>query len=325
MSSQMPAGAPTAVLLLGAGWSRLAGRPLTSEFFDHPPFAPSEAAARSYERVMEAWRSWVASHPGQGPEQFLADISPQHSPLQDPLWPDAIRYVGARLAEPDVVRLEHELRYGERISKPSPARCHHAFLTQLLSQYELTGVITTNFDLLAERTLRHRVMERPSRPGFFYPGITGPLRGAGTFSVRHRWVDVSGTVPLCKLHGSLSWAVEGRSLRAYADCRPAHRRSSISYVVPPQPEKRPPTLLAPQWEAAAEVLTRTDHLIVVGYSAPPYDHAVESLLRNPGERLNLVRVVDPNEEVAGRFAHITGRDVEWDGPLSDAFVMRRIA
>lgn len=69
---------------------------------------------------------------------------------------------------------------------------------------------------------------------------------------------MSGTVPLCKLHGSLSWAIEGGSLRAYADCRPAYRRSNISYVVPPQPEKRAPTLLAPQWEAAAQVLTRTD-------------------------------------------------------------------
>lgn len=66
-------------------------------------------------------------------------------------------------------------------------------------------------------------------------------------------------------------------------------------------------------------------MIVVGYSAPPYDHAVESLLRNAGDRLNLVRVVDPNEEVPDRLAHITGRDVEWEGPLSDAFVMRQIA
>lgn len=237
-ASPSTASAPAAVLLLGAGWSRVAGRPLTSELFDQSPFAPSEAAARSNERVMEAWRSWVASHPGQGPEPFLAEISPQHSPLQEPLWPDAIRYVGARLAEPDVVRLEHELRYGEWITKPSPALCHHALLTQLLRQYELTGVITTNFDLLAERTLRHRVMKKPPRPGFFYPGIPGPLRGPSTFSVRHRWVDVSGTVPLCKLHGSLSWAIEGGSLRAYADCRPAYRRSNISYVVPPQPEKR---------------------------------------------------------------------------------------
>lgn len=319
------AGPPSAVLLLGAGWSRVAGRPLTSELFDQPPFAPSEAAARSYERVMKAWCSWADSHPGKGPEQFLAEISPEHNAQWDPLWPDAVRYVGARLGEPDVVRLENELRYGERITKPSPASCHHAVMTQLLSQSELIGVVTTNFDLLAERTIRHRVMKKPQRPGFFYPGIPGPLRGAGTFSVRHRWVDVSGTVPLCKLHGSLNWAVEGGSLRAYADCRPAHRLSNISYVVPPQPEKKVPTLLDPQWEAAAHLLAQTDHLIVVGYSAPPYDHAVESLLRNAGERLNLVRVVDPNEQVAGRFADITRRGVVWEGPLSDEFILRQIA
>lgn len=315
---------PTASLFLGAGWSRLAGRPLASELFDEAPFAPSAAAVRSYERVIRAWHSWAGTHPGQGPEQFLADISPEGARGLDPIWLDAVRFVGARLAEPDVVRLEHELRYGERITKPSPAPCHHEFLEQVLGQYNLAGVITTNFDLLAERTLRHRVMQRPRRPGFFYPGIDRPLRGSSAFSVRHGWVEVTGTIPLCKLHGSLNWALEGVALRAYADCRPAHRRSNISYVVPPQLEERPPPLLALPWETAEQLLNRTDHLLVVGYSAPPYDHAVEALLRNAGERISLVRVVDPNEGVAQRFAEIMGRDVVWEGPLTDEFVMAQM-
>lgn len=308
-----------ACLLLGAGWSRLAGRPLASELFDVAPLAASASAAAAYDRVIEAWRSWHDECPGQLPEQFLAQISPYADSLMPELWPDVIRFIAARLGEPDVVRLEHELRYGERITKPSPAVVHHRFIGQVLEQYTLAGVVTTNFDLLAERTLRHQEMQRPPRPGFFYPGMDGQLQGATAFSVRHGWVSVTGSIPLCKLHGSLNWTREGSKTHAYADCRAAHRRSDVSFIVPPQPEKRRPQLLETVWESAEHVLRETEHLLVVGYSAPPYDLAVEELLRSTTDQLSLTRVWDLTEAVANRYREITGRPAVWEGPLTDDF------
>lgn len=98
-------------------------------------------------------------------------------------------------------------------------------------------------------------MLRSPTPGFYYAALPDdPLQGSSTFSVRHKWVRPTGTVPLCKLHGSLNWTTTSDGLRAYADCRPAFRSEATSYIVAPEPEKQCPPRLKPVWESAAEVL-----------------------------------------------------------------------
>lgn len=63
------------------------------------------------------------------------------------VWPYVVQYIGSRLAEPDQVRLANELRYGERVDKPSPTNLHRQFAEALFRSYELVGVVTTNYDL----------------------------------------------------------------------------------------------------------------------------------------------------------------------------------
>jgi hypothetical protein len=47
------------------------------------------------------------------------------------------------------------------------------------------------------------------------------LTGGGYPSYTHiQKIRVTGTVPLLKLHGSVSWSVQGQSLVRYHDCRP---------------------------------------------------------------------------------------------------------
>ena len=236
----------------------------------------------------------------------------------DPLWRAVVYYVAARLAEPDQVRLEHELRYGETLTKPSPARVHHRFVAKVLAEYDLVGVVTTNYDLLAERSLRHRPMARPRTPGFYYAGLpTNPVQGSSAFSVRHKWVEITGTVPLCKLHGSLNWTATSDGIRAYADCRPAFRSEATSYIVAPTPEKQRPARLAPVWEAAERVLSSAEEWIVVGYSAPDYDEAVAALLATAAGTTGSVRVIDTNGRVADRYRSLTQRSVRWEDGLDD--------
>jgi hypothetical protein len=283
--------------------------------FEALPYAASATAARRFDRVAREWVAWREGHVDGAAEEFIGEM--RHSML----WPAVVHFVGARLAEPDHVRLEHELRYGERITKPSPAPRHHQFLEKVLESYDLRGVVTTNYDLLAERTLRHRVMSGPPRPGFYYPGATAQrLQGASTFSTRHKWVEVTGSVPLCKLHGSLNWIEEGDGFGAFADCRPAYRSERPSFIVAPEPEKTAPSRLIPIWEVAASLLGEAPIWIVVGYSAPVYDIAIAELLSTTGTGRPLtIHVVDPNDAVAARFGELTGAGVVWHRNL-DAFL-----
>jgi hypothetical protein len=233
------------------------------------------------------------------------------------MWRAVVAFIAARLAEPDQVRLEHELRYGERLTKPSPSSAHHAFATRVLASHELVGVVTTNYDLLAERTFRHRPMTRPKRPGFYYAGLPSePLQGSSAFSVRHKWVYLTGSVPLSKLHGSLNWVVHGGSVRAYADCRPAFRGRSVSYIVAPTREKVIPTRLRTVWDAAAQALAAAEVWFAVGYSAPDYDDAIGALLTSAAAGSpKQIHVIDPNQSVANRYLALTSGIVTWEGAL----------
>lgn len=300
-----------AAVILGAGWSAIAGRPLVGELFKDVPFAASAERQRIHARVHEEWRRWREQHCNAFTEEFLA------ATIGTTLWPYVVQYIGARLAEPDQVRLANELRYGERLDKPSPAEIHHRSIEAVLRSYELVGVVTTNYDLLAERTLRHRPMKRPARPGFFYAGIGGSrVQGASTFSVRRKWVDVTGSVPLCKLHGSLNWYRSASGITAIADCRPAYRSRDISYIVAPAPEKVVPAPLNAVWSVARSFLKAAEEWIVVGYSAPAYDTAIAELLSTSAAgALQRIRVVDPNEDVIGRYRSLADKDIQWHSSL----------
>lgn len=298
-------------VILGAGWSAVAGRPLVGELFEAVPFAASAQRQRLHARVHEEWRRWREQNCNAFTEEFLA------ATIGTTLWPYVVQYIGARLGEPDQVRLANELRYGERLDKPSPAEIHHRTIDAVLRNYELLGVVTTNYDLLAERTLRHRPMKRPARPGFFYAGIGGGrVQGASTFSVGRKWVDISGSVPLCKLHGSLNWYRSASGVTALADCRPAYRSRDISYIVAPAPEKVAPAVLNTVWSEARSVLATAEEWIVIGYSAPAYDTAIADLLStSASEALLRIRVVDPNEAVIRRYLSLTNRDIQWYSSL----------
>lgn len=265
-----------------------------------------------FRAVGREWEGWRKRNPDAHAEEFIGDMA------TDPLWRAVVHYIAARLAEPDQVRLDNELRYGEKLTKPSPSAAHHRFAAKVLGEYDLVGAVTTNYDLLAERTLRHRRMVRPQTPGFYYAGLSSePVQGSSTFSVEHKWVKISGTVPLCKLHGSLNWTATTQGIRAYADCRPAFRSEATSYIVAPTPEKQRPDRLKPVWDVAERVLSSAEEWIVVGYSAPLYDQAVAALLATAAGKAGGVRVIDPDRRVADRFRSITPRSVTWEGGLDD--------
>ena len=114
----------------------------------------------------------------------------------------------------------YQFRYAGRITRPVNVPEHKAFWDLVLSRLAISAVVTTNYDLLVERGLRHRPMQRPKRPGIYYGGLIRPQVLTGTtlpFSVTkpERLVELEGTIPLYKLHGSLNWGLEAGALSFY--------------------------------------------------------------------------------------------------------------
>jgi hypothetical protein len=290
-------------LILGAGFSFVAGLPLAKDLFNCEFFVPSKAAERRYEAVLQSWREWRSRRPDQGPEQFLTEIyqSPKIGPVP---WSWATEMVAAILATPlPHDRGPYQLRYANRITRPVNVPRHDAFWGVLLSNFQISAVVTTNYDLLIERGLRHRPTQRPRRPGFYYGGLRRPQILKGTalpFSVAkaERQIELIGSIPLYKLHGSLNWGLSHGLLSLYQDNRPAFRHGGDTQIIPPIFEKEAPSWLRNVWDEAKHALASCSTWIVCGYSLPVYDHLVIQLFADAAERrqLNEIIILDPNSQ-----------------------------
>ena len=179
------------------------------------------------------------------------------------------------------------------------------------------SVVTTNFDILVERGLRHVPRPRAKRPGFHYGFGPENLAGGGYPSYAHiQKIRADGNVPLFKLHGSVSWSVRDGELVKYHDCRPAIRGDAA--IVAPLVEKTVPAYLRPTWTAAGQHLAGARIWIVVGYSLPWYDKAVRSLFQEAAQSDTTIHVFDPDPGVASRFRALT-HDVHSHPGLPDGF------
>ena len=294
---------PTAVIL-GAGFSYVAGLPLAKDLFDCEFFIPSKAAEDRFETVLQNWRAWQSTHPEHGPEQFLTEIyrSPKIGAVP---WPWATEMVAAVLATPlPHDRGAYQARYAGRITRPVNVPEHDAFWDIVLSCFALVAVVATNYDLLAERGLRHRPMRRPKRPGIHYGGLIRPQVLKGTalpFSVTkpERQIELEGGIPFYKLHGSLNWGLETGVLSLYQDNRPAFRHGSDAQIVPPVLEKEAPSWLVQVWNGAREALASCSTWIVCGYSLPIYDQAIIQLFIDAAAARSVTQIIllDPNAHV----------------------------
>jgi len=283
-------------LILGAGFSHVAGHPLAKDLFDSGSAIPSLEAKRRYEVVLRGWRAWKAIHPSQGPEQFLTEL--YRAAVLGPIpWAWAAEFVAAILATPlPHDRGAHQARYGGRITRPVNVPSHEAFWDLVSSRFSVTAVVTSNYDILAERGLRHRPMRRTNRSGVYYGGLGRPQVLKGTalpFSAAkpERFIELEGDIPIYKLHGSLNWGLEAGALTLYQDLRPAFRHGSDAQIVPPVVEKEAPSWLLDIWGGARQALASCSTWLVCGYSLPPYDRAITQLIADAGTAGAVTRVI----------------------------------
>ena len=127
-------------------------------------------------------------------------------------------------------------------------------------------------------------MKRGFGTGCYYGGLLRPqiLKGSAVpFTVHEprRWVELSGSTPVYKLHGSLNRARGKDQLELYQELRPAFRKGGDAAIVPPIPEKKVPSWLQSVWDEAETELADAILWIVCGYSLPNYDLAIRAMLR----------------------------------------------
>lgn len=206
--------------ILGAGYSHVAGAPLTRELFATRDVAvSSEAGARRFQTVWNDYEAWLSENPSRNPEEYLADllkygqsacwtvneryvlgrtdleataaIEARGSTFSFPDFPVpecvippfewAVELLGAALATPlPSDTTATNFRYGARVMFPFHCGSHSAFWREVTGKASHVAAITANYDILIERGLRHRRMTRVFGPGCYYGGIPKPQLLRGT-------------------------------------------------------------------------------------------------------------------------------------------------
>jgi hypothetical protein len=343
--------------ILGAGFSHAAGVPLTKDLLRIRDVAiPSAGAARRFRAVWRDYDAWLSQHPLGNAEEYLTGLlkDPQRTiwavnekyalreltlhctdavhdvqralpfefhplpPRPAPPFKWAAELVGAVLATPlpsDNVRVN--VRYAARITSPLHCGAHSVFWRDITRKASRLAVITTNYDLLIERGLRHKPMIRTFGPGCYYGGISRPQWLRGTLQIGTYYdvdLELDGAVPVYKLHGSLNWSVAAGDLEFFQDLRSAFRRGGDAAIIPPVPEKDIPIWLSSVWQGAEEELSRAETWIVCGYSLSYYDQAITEMLRRAAGVGNLERILilDPHaSDLCPRYASIAmAADIE---------------
>ncbi len=223
------------------------------------------------------------------------------------MWREAVWFVSLviaiRMGRLRAIRGQHQLT-GHYIQKRSPTVLER-FWTTLFRIRTDVSVITTNYDILAERGLRNVPRPRVHRPGFNYGFGPETLMGGGFPNLDGERSHVAGQVSLLKLHGSVSWSFERGQLVKYHDCRPAMRGDPA--IVAPIVGKTVPHYLQPTWRIAGGCLASASTWIVIGYSLPLYDKSVRRLLAAAATPATAVHVLDPDRTVCQRFQALLPR------------------
>jgi hypothetical protein len=274
---------------------------LASQLLTSQVYAASDAQLRRHTAVWNDYRAWDAKY-REPTELYLRRLYRERLTWDGArLWTWAVELLAAVLATPrHADRAASSPRYLGRITSPVRNAIHEDFWAEVLASTELASVITTNYDILAERGLRHRPTLRPVRPGVFYGGLSRPqlLKGsASPFTTREdlRQIELTGSVPIYKLHGSLNWTLDGSRVLMYQDLRPAFRHGGEAAVIPPVDAKTTPHWLEAVWRKAGQTLSDARLWIVVGYSLPAYDAAVRELLLGAARGVHVI-LVDPNSD-----------------------------
>jgi hypothetical protein len=306
---------PRTVIFLGAGFSSLAGVPLAAQLFRDEPEVDRITRQQLVQTVRNRWLAWH-EQTGGAPEEHLADLEAKGGAA----WHEAVWYaslvIAMRMGELRQIGSQPYLTLTKQNLDRRSVPAHEEFWNAVFTRTTAVTVVTTNYDVLAERGMRHRPRPRVARPGFNYGFGPRHLAGGGYPSYAHiHRIVACGDVPLLKLHGSISWAECNGELVQYHDCRPAVRGDAL--IVAPVRGKQPPRLLDPIWRRARSAIAQAERVLVVGYSLPEYDdHVVELLRASP--MICSFHLFDPAPALGAKYERVLQRDTVQHPGLPEA-------
>jgi hypothetical protein len=252
-------------LFLGAGFSVPWGLPVTKDLL--PPVRDAwEEIIEGFptrqrkltERVREAWIEHYSHCSGSvdGFAWMLQSGEPDYPSLR---IEDLAEFLAIRLSvEQSSEREFHRSRQFTRhhITMQKKIDPSYSVVIKELSGHQLTGIVTTNYDLVIEKILGPH--QRGRLGGFNYGDLEQPVIGSHQLSTQD-WYKVgaiTGAVPLLKLHGSLNWAYsDTQPVDVYVDCKPSLRRL-CPLVVPPRVDSFDNYFLKQVRQRASEVIIR---------------------------------------------------------------------
>lgn len=296
-------------IVLGAGFSHVAGLPLTRNLFDLA--ADTHITKAAHLDAVRAYEGWKRDNPEGVPEDWFAYLYPDRAnPLQrfrhGVTWHDALQFALSRLVRlPDGSHAHYY--HGITTHRCNPI--HRAFWDRVETREGARHIISLNYDILVEQALHHGDGHHRSAPRCRYGGFPYTQVVRKMLDVRdgkHELVELGKEYVLYKLHGSVNWAFEphSESMKIHDDVRAVFRRDAedgTPAIIPPIPEKRMPREFSQVWHEARSVLAASDRWIVCGYSLPAYDRALQQFF---GAILRLrpsttIVVLDPDAEAVG--------------------------
>lgn len=205
-----------------------------------------------------------------------------------------------------------------------------AWLSKLVRTWELqqAKVITFNYDQLVELAwLSARNIQNRARSLDLYPAPLTPLV-ARTGAIPPA-PAVSGGFELLKLHGSIGWWYSGpdappgdvvydQGMRGFAwslEGLEADQETTtlaadrVPMIVPPAAVKSPyynNSVVRALWRSAAEALHAADELVLMGFSLPPSDMLVSSMLCTNVSRRCKIIPVNPDPTIIDRVCATFG-------------------
>lgn len=274
------------VLMLGAGFSKWSCElPLASQLFDFQIYVYNKEEESRLRRVAKLYEAWIDGRTEWDVEEFIREYQSVGDKFCLVNW-----YVTRRLTEQFVVLggRRHTWYINSYHARDHSGVQSVKLLLERIMNRATLGIVTTNYDMIVEYALTSK--------GFHY-GIPGEQIGHSPYPYPTP-VFASGTIPLLKLHGSLSWV---------GDAKLPDMRGGLTgrcRIIPPIKEKRPPAFLKQQWGSAARLLKHCDALIVFGYSFNEHDYAIRELFRKEtggNAKIAIVDVVDTAEHLQGVF------------------------
>ena len=314
-------------IVLGAGFSYVAGLPLTSQLFSTTELPPVRSR-KDEERMLDvllAFKAWGNDNPSGTAEEWLRVLyTDKNNPLSNMIhrttWENAVGFGLRRLT---TVKNAHPEAYYYGISRYDPDAIHqiHKDFWKFFQPIDARRIITLNYDLLVERALHGLGSNGKPEPLFSYGGFPYRQIVRKMMNVTTRSFEdvVLGTDYLIyKLHGSLNWAQERHSnnMKMHDDVRAVFRTTDsvgVPAIVPPIPEKELPEQFARIWSQAAVELKTSIVWVVCGYSMPEYDEALRKWFRRilSGSEVQRIAILDPDSnDLAHRWRHKARKDIE---------------